>query len=250
MWHKPQLLNAIADVLLVAGSAALSVAVVLWLVRVPAVPIRQIQVQEELRHVRRGEIEMAVAGLLRGNFFSVNLDVVRQALEKLPWVRRVKVRRQWPSRLQVSIEEHHPVARWEERPGSGRNELVNAQGEVFVAVLSEKEAGRLPGMFGPPGTAPEVLGRYGEFSRLLEPLGSRLGQIRLSPRLAWQFRLEDGLLIELGREQTKAPVAARLARFVEIYPASLGNRQSRPAAIDLRYPNGFAMREGGVGRHE
>ena len=39
--------------------------------------------------------------LLRGNFFSINLEAVRSALEKLPWVRKVEVRRQWPSRIEV-----------------------------------------------------------------------------------------------------------------------------------------------------
>lgn len=242
MWNKPHVLNAIADLLFAAAAAALLAAAAVWMVRMPKLPIQQVVVKEELRQVRRAEIEQALAGNLRGNFFSVNLEAVRASLEQLPWVRRVDVRRQWPARLVVNIEEHKPVARWEEGKGQGRNELVNSYGEVFVAMLAEKEAATLPQMYGPQGTSQDVLKRFGEFAGLLAPLSLKPVQVNLSPRLAWQLRLADGMVVDLGREQAKAPVNERLQRFVEIYPGAVGNRPQRPAAVDLRYPNGFAMR--------
>lgn len=246
MWNKPQLLNAIADLLYAAAAAVWLTAVIVWSVRVPSLPIRQVVASQELRHVRQDELERVLAGRLAGNFFSVNLQEVQAAVETLPWVRRVEVRRRWPSRLELGIQEHVPVGRWEDGVNhSGKNELVNSQGEVFVAVLGESEAARLPQLFGPAGTAQEVLRQHEEFARILAPIGLKPARVRLSPRLAWQIRLENGMLIELGREQSKSPVGARLARFVEIYPGSVGNRQTLPAVIDLRYPNGFALREKG-----
>jgi len=242
MWHRPQLLNAFADLLFVAGAAALLSAAAVWLVRVPALPIRQVVFTHELAQVRRAEVESALQGTLKGNFFSLNLEAVRGALEQLPWVRKAEVRRQWPAKLEVSVEEHKAVARWEDGRTSGRNELVNSYGEVFAAVLAEEQAARLPVMYGPSGTAPIVLKRYGEFAVALQPTGHRPVQMYLSPRLAWQLRLDDGMVVELGREQPKSPLDARLARFVEIYPTTVGARAVRPAAVDLRYPNGFAMR--------
>lgn len=245
MWHKPHILNAIADLLFVAAAAALLAALAVWMVRMPTLPIQQVVVKEALRQVKPAEIEQALSGNLRGNFFSVNLETVRGALEQLPWVRRVDVRRQWPARLEVTIEEHKPLARWEEGRATGKNELVNSYGEVFAALLADKEAVLLPQMYGPQGTAPEVLKRYGEFVETLAPLSLKPVQLSLSPRLAWQVRLADGMTIDLGREQVKAPVSMRLQRFVEIYPTAVGNRPQRPAAVDLRYPNGFAMRSRG-----
>jgi len=242
MWNKPHVLNAIADLLLIVTVAALFAVAAVWLVRMPKLPIRQVVVAEPLQHVRRAEVEQALAGNLRGNFFSVNVEAVRQALEQLPWVRRAQVRRLWPARLELHIEEHKPVARWEENRAAGRNELVNSHGEVFAALLAEKEALALPQMYGPTGTAPDLLKRFAEFSATLAPVGLKPAQLNLSPRLAWQLRMADGMVIELGREQAKAPVATRLQRFVEIYPGAVGNRPQPPAAVDLRYPNGFAMR--------
>jgi cell division protein FtsQ len=63
--------------------------------------------------------------------------------------------------------------------------------------------------------------------------------------LAWQLKLERGMLVDLGREQPKSPVGVRLQRFVEVYPELVAKRAQRPAVVDLRYPNGFAIRVAG-----
>ena len=244
MWNKPHLLNALADLLILAAAAALVAGMAVWLVRVPALPVRQVVFTQDLPHTQRTDVEQALPAVLRGNFFSIDLEAVRGALERLPWVRTVELRRVWPARLEVTIEEHRPLARW----GEGRGELVNSFGEVFAATPTEAELGAMPILFGPPGTAPEVLKRYGDFVGNFQPLGQKPVQVTLSPRLAWQLKLENGMFVDLGREQPKSPVGVRLARFIEVYPETVGKRATRPAAVDLRYPNGFAMRVAGEGK--
>lgn len=238
MWNKPPVLNAIADLLMLAAAAALLAGAAVWLLRVPSLPVRQVVFANELAHIRRLEIEQVLPATLRGNFFSINLETVRVSLEQLPWIRKVEVRRIWPARLEIRVEEHRPVARW----GEARGELVNSYGEVFSALAAEEEIGRLPLLFGPPGTAKEVLMRYSEFAGVVRPLGEKPGQLLLSPRLAWQLKLEHGMLVDLGREQAKAPLGVRLQRFVEVYPEAVATRAVQPTVVDLRYPNGFAMR--------
>lgn len=244
MWNKPHLLNALADLLILAAAAALLAATAVWLVRVPSLPVRQVVFVEALTHTRRAEIEQVLPATLRGNFFSVNLEAVRATLEKLSWVRKAEVRRIWPARLEISIEEHRPAARW----GEARGELVNSYGEVFAALLADEELMALPLLFGPPGTAPEVLKRYGELVGSFQSIKEKPVQVILSPRLAWQLKLENGMLVNLGREQPKAPLGVRLQRFIDIYPETVGKRAVRPAVVDLRYPNGFAMRVAGEGK--
>jgi cell division protein FtsQ len=109
-------------------------------------------------------------------------------------------------------------------------------------LVPEGVAAQLPLLSGPPGTAREVLERYAELSQLFSVVGERPVQITLSPRLAWQVDLETGMRIELGRDHSKAPMSARLRRFVEVYPELVANRPVRPEVVDLRYPNGFAMK--------
>jgi cell division protein FtsQ len=60
----------------------------------------------------------------------------------------------------------------------------------------------------------------------------------VSPRRAWQLKLDSGLTLELGREQ----VEARLARFVGAYDRTLGRLGGGINHVDLRYANGFAVR--------
>ncbi len=244
MWNKPHLLNAIADLLMLAASAALLAAAAVWLVRVPSLPVRQVVFVEALPHTQRLEIEQVLPGTLKGNFFSLNLEMVRGTLEKLPWVRKVDVRRIWPARLEVRIEEHRPVARW----GDGRGELVNSYGEVFTAVLGDAELAGLPLLAGPPGSSQEVLRRYSDLVGSFRTVGEKPVQVTLSPRLAWQLKLENGMLVDMGREQAKAPLGVRLQRFIEVYPETVAKRAIRPAVVDLRYPNGFAMRVAGEGK--
>ena len=64
----------------------------------------------------------------------------------------------------------------------------------------------------------------------------------LTPRYAWQIKLRSGLSIVLGRDTSELPVEARLARFVAVYPQTLGRIPQRHEYVDLRYPNGFALR--------
>ncbi|WP_301102887.1 cell division protein FtsQ/DivIB [Propionivibrio sp.] len=238
MWNKPQLMTAVSDLLFVAAAAALLVAALVWGARLPLFPLREVVVTNELREVRRGELERSLAGRLRGNFFSINLDALRLSIEQLPWVRRAEVRRQWPSRIEVGIEEHLPVAFW----GQSTGQLVNSYGEVFVAAMSIPPPGTMPLLQGPTGMAPEMLSHYQQAEEILKPLGRVPRALYVSPRLAVQLRLDDGMVIELGRQQAKAPVRERLERFVEYYPSVLSAAGQRPSVVDMRYPNGFALR--------
>lgn len=236
MWNRPQLLNALADLLFAASAAALLVAAAVWVARLPHFRLSEAVVVHELREVRRAEVEHALAGLIKGNFFSVNVDAVRQSLERIAWVRHAEVRRQWPSGLRIRIEEHAPVANW----GEGSGQLLNSYGEVFAAALVSSRS--LPVLHGPAGVAPEVLAHYREAVSQLERIGRVPRVLTMSPRLAVQLRLDDGMIVELGRQDARTTLQQRLRRFVEHYPSVLGAGRQRPAVVDLRYPNGFALR--------
>ncbi|MDR2186636.1 MAG: cell division protein FtsQ/DivIB [Azonexus sp.] len=244
MWNKPHLLNAAADLLMLAAAAAALAAGAVWLARVPALPVERVDFTAPLDNTRREEVERVLQPVLRGNFFSINLEAVRGALERLPWVRQTQVRRVWPARLEITVEEHRAAARW----GEGKGELVNSYGEVFTAMAAEDQLAALPLLHGPSGTAPEVLTRYGELSEQFARVGEKPAQLLLTPRLAWQLKLASGILVKMGREQAKAPLSERLRRFLEVWPETVGQPGERPEMIDLRYPNGFAMRLAGGGK--
>jgi len=229
VWDNPRILNLAAGALVGIASFVFAIAGLLLLVRSPLFSIREVEVTSPLKHTAKTEIEAAVRARIGGNFFAVSTDEVRQGLEKLPWVRSASVRRVWPDRLEVAIEEHVAFARW------GEDALVNAQGERFFG----KSSAALPLLAGPPGTEREVAYRYARFSAIVAPLGA-VERVVLTRRLAWQLRLAGGLDIMLGRDGDLAE--GRLRRFVSVYDVTLKKMPQRHDYVDLRYPNGFALR--------
>ena len=55
---------------------------------------------------------------------------------------------------------------------------------------------------------------------------------------AWRMKLDNGLELELGRDE----VGPRLDRFVAIWRQELSRLPYRMEYVDLRYPNGFAVK--------
>ena len=242
MWDNPRQLNLAANALIALALLLFAYSGLQLLLRSPLFPLKEIVVRGALKNVDAVEIEGAVDGV-GGNFFAADLATVRAGLEQVTWVRRVDLRRVWPDRIEVVLEEHVAFARW------GTNGLVNTFGEPFLAPMPEASAAQLPLFAGPSGSEGELARRYRSFSALLAPLGEVPDRVVLTPRYAWQLRLaggrNGGLNLELGRDGAE-PVEQRLARFVAAYPDSLGKLPARAAAefrsVDLRYPNGFALR--------
>lgn len=243
VWNDPRILNSGANALFLA---ALLLALYLGgraLVQSPAFPLRVIQVQGDLRHVERMQIVDALQGRVAGTFFTVEIEAIRAMFEAIPWVRRAEVRRVWPDRLEVRLEEHVPLAHWGQADGA---RMVSVHGELFSG-LSETE---LPLLAGPRGSEREVVRRYALFREVLAPLALEPRQVQLSARHAWQLRLSNGLTVQLGRDSDKDPLRDRLARFVEVYPRTLARLARHLEYVDLRYPNGFALRVPEIARSE
>jgi len=230
MWDNPRQLNLAAGALVGIAVLVFGVALAQLLLRSPHLPVREIRVITPLGKTSKQEIESATRGRIAGNFFAVEPAEIRAGLQQLPWVRRVTVRRVWPDRLEVGIEEHIALARW------GRDALVNTNGERFTA----KTDAALPIFIAPTGHEAEVTLRYGSFKALVAPLGVEPERVVLSQRLAWQLRLSNGLHLMLGRDGDQAE--ARLRRFVGVYDSTLKAMQRKHEYVDLRYPNGFALR--------
>ena len=213
------------------------------LVRSPAFPLRVIQISGDARHVGYDDVAKALDGRLSGTFFTLDLDSVRGMFETIPWVRRAEVRRRWPDRLEIVIEEHRPLARWGSLADA---RLVNVNGELF----SGRTTAELPVFGGPSGSEREVAKAFAQYRELLAPIGLEPREVVLSARYAWHLKLSNGLSVQLGRDSDKELASNRLSRFVEVYPRTLARLSRRLGYVDLRYPNGFALRVPGVDRED
>lgn len=240
LWHNVRMMNALANAMFAVCILAVIVTALTWLMNRPYFAIQSIEVGaapgNALRHVPQVPLRRAVQEGQYGSFFTIDMSSVRTQLEKVPWVRQATVRRIWPDKLVILIEEHRPYALWED----GR--LINTFGEMFAANLDEAEAdGPLPQLGGPDGTELKVARRFAELSELLAPLNFKPVSVTLSKRLAWTAKLDDGTDLLIGREHG-VPIAQRVSRWVESYPLVTERIQRRASLIDLRYPNGFSVR--------
>ena len=217
-----------AKVLTLGAAALLAYALLMWLVSLPVFALHRLEVRGELRHVGEDSIKLVANRRVRGNFFTVDLEKVRAAFEKLPWVREARISRRWPDTLVVELIEHAPLARWNE------SELVSTEGEVFSAAINSD----LPRLSGFEGSGREVAEAYRQFEQLLSPLGLHIRELNLSPRRAWRLKTDSGLEIALGRKD----VEPRLQRFIAQYPKISERLGAAPAYADLRYVDGFAVK--------
>ena len=234
MWDNYRLLNILASGFFALVALAAAAAISPSVINLPVFALKEINIigtnktDGRLKYITREQIRNLVSSKVDGSFFTVGLDEIGNAFEKIPWVRAVSVRRNWPNGLEIELEEQVVLARRENL------KLVNIYGEIFTATTDK----RLPQFTGPVEGSYEVSQKYVAFQKLLQPLQKKISKINFSPRQAWRIHMEDGVVLELGREK----VEARLGVYVSAYDHIISQFKKKITYVDLRYPNGFSVR--------
>ncbi len=210
----------------VAGTASL-----VWLAwsAMQTMPIRYVRIEGELHHLRLPEIRKVLVPLL-ANYWGVDLELVTQAVQALPWVDRVRVERHWPDTLVLRIWEQTPYLRW------GKKALMNPRGDRFVPP-EIKEYDRLPLLSGPEGYQTRLFQAYEQMMAELKPLGLRILRLEVDQRRSWRVVLSDGLEMVLGR---KAPLMAFQTVAGSLQQLGEGRLQ-KVRRLDARYEHGFSV---------
>ena len=193
-------------------------------------PLARISVSSPYERVAQDEIEVLVADVTHGGFISLDLTVVRERLEAHPWIASASVRRQWPDRLQLTIVEEVPIARWRD---SG---FLNRSGVALIAADSSALS-RLPHLVGPEGSSREVMSEFRDVSELMFSQGLKVRAFSVDEHGVRRLRLASGHEVVLGR----GDVIAKVRRFVAIWQGELASRQQEIKVIDARYDNGVAV---------
>jgi cell division protein FtsQ len=240
MWHNVRQLNLIASMLYALAAGLLLAGAAVWVIQRPMFTLHEIQIDGDIEHINMPTVRASIIGRLHGNFFTANLDAARSAFESMPWVRRAGIRRVWPDRLAVTLEEYKPLGTW------GGDQLVSVDGELFTANQGELGADELPALAGPDGSAKEVVDKYHEFIDWFAPLGIKPVEVTLSPRYAWSVKFSDGMEIELGRERDQDTLWTRSNRLISTWSEVTQRWGKQIESVDLRYPNGFAVRVAGL----
>lgn len=216
-----------------------------WAVRHPLFALSAISVQGDVRHNNAVTLRANVVPRLQGSFFTVDLIQAKTAFENVPWVRKALVRREFPNRLSVELEEHQPAAYWGNESDS---RLLNQQGEVFSANFGELDNENLPHLSGPDTESIQVLRMYEILKPELQKVQLQIKGLELTARGSWRAELKSGAHLELGRGGSDE-VMARVERMT-LTLAQVAQRFGRQSqaleAADLRHVNGYALRLRGV----
>jgi cell division protein FtsQ len=240
-----KLMNTLATALFVTFSVLLTVAVASWLLSLKAFAIQGITVTGEVTHNNAVTLRANVAPQLSGTFFTLDLGRARRVFEAVPWVRQAVVRREFPNRLRVQLQEHKAVAFW---GAEGESRLLNTFGEVFEANVGEVEQDGLPRLNGPDLQSAQVLAMYQSLQEIFENMDLSVELLELSSRGGWRVRLDTGAAIELGGGSAEE-VQTRTQRFLKTLTQVSSRYGRNPEALetaDLRHENGYALRLRGV----
>lgn len=229
MWDNYTLLFKLANALLLCAVLCLGFAGVRALLDSSFFPVRTMVVEGKLEQVTQEQLRYVMRRELKGTFFTLNMDMLRQSFEKLPWVKRVHVYRRWPDRLAIHVEEYDAVARWD------NHGLIDVAGVWFDAATNES----LPIFMGQKGSEKKMAAVLPILKRWIQPLALTVSRLTYTQRGAWKVVLSNNVALELGR-CNKRDFAKRIERFAKYWP-DIVQKNPMVRYVDLRYADGFAI---------
>lgn len=193
-------------------------------------PLANISIESEFRYVSKQALKEIISSKLDGSFVDLDLQDVKSAIERDPWVESVTIERIWPDSLKLNVVEHTPIARWND------NGYINREG-VLIMVDSNSALADLPRLSGLESESTSLAKNYSLFSEFLKRNQLRITELSLTSTLSWQLHLDQGFVLVLGREN----IEKKLKDFLYVYENVLKNEKNKIARIDMRYEKGLAV---------
>jgi len=201
----------------------------MWLKQPHNMPIRQLQIEGQLQQLNKEEISLLLSRATEEGFFGVRINALQQSLEQMAWVQAADVRRLWPDRVVVQIQEHEAVAVWNDI------RLLSRDGSLFTA--ETREFSDLLQIRAAEEDKPEVIRRLQQWRPLWELHGLQLHAYQQDARDGVNLQFIDGLNVHLGSEQQ----SARLRQFSALFPQLIADYPQGLQRVDMRYSNGLAV---------
>mgnify|MGYP001811905318 FL=1 len=213
-------------------SFAMAVFALVWVARgVDEIPIKTIEVSTKLEKVKKEEVKKITERFVDQGFFTVQLGEFENELRRIPWVYKANIKRQWPYKLKILIEEQQPVFRW------GDKQLLNR----YATAFNENNAGsyvNLTRLHGSSGREEYLARLYAQYNKRFRKIGMEIVSLVEDARYDKVITLDNGIIINLGKDH----VNQQLERFLRSFPSFNDEDRAKIASIDLRHSNGFAVR--------
>ncbi len=178
------------------------------------------------------------------NLLTVDLAEVRSDIEKFPWVKMVYLRKMLPDILVVYLEEHVPIAFFNDG-------ILTESGEVIYPQNKNNFDGFIH-IYGPKSYGMEIYTEYQKMSKLIDNPNFRIVKVELTDNYLWNVYLSNGLILYLGHKlddsidsnpnmlSTDDILLRRLAKFKAIYKVL--DNVANIEYLDLRYQTGVAIK--------
>ncbi|RLC28179.1 MAG: hypothetical protein DRH56_00570 [Deltaproteobacteria bacterium] len=163
------LVKAVFAVLVVIGISLCFVSLYHYLLASPCMKLRQVDVEGVGREIREELIH--ACGLNSDlSLLELNLDRLKETMERHPWVRSVRLIRRFPHTLVVQVEKQVPAA----VVVMDRLYYMNRQGEIFKEVAREDETD-FPVVTGIARDRPESGAELRRAARILRTIATERG---------------------------------------------------------------------------
>lgn len=211
--------------------------------------LSQLNFSGEYTYTTEDDLRLAILGLgLPNTYIGQDVNDIQQEILRFPWVKQVSVRKQWPDKLIVYVEEYKPVFYWNDLF------LLDKNGNVFSVPLDRIGELKLPRLYGPEGKAKPVLETYYKLDDLSKKLASNQLALHIQSaiadeRNAWQLMVKQCIAdfceenheikLMLGNEH----IEQRYQRFIKLFPEIQSRipADERITVADLRYENGISV---------
>lgn len=222
--------------LVCGGGIVAAMKIVPWVNRSPLFTVKDIRVEGCMRVDKAEAVRQS--GVAPGmRMMQLSPAAAQKALERIAWVRRARVVRQFPSTVMIRLEERKPIA----LVNCGRVRYLDEDGvllPLFTATYSN-----LPVV---SGFMPDTSGRLSaaalaRVKRFLDDcatadasVAKRISQVDFSTPRAVRIKLEDSpAVIEINDAQT----ATLLRRLQQIAQSEQNGPKGLPKRINLCYEN-------------
>lgn len=166
------------------------------------------------------------------NLLKADLQSYLAKLETVDWVGQVDVRRDWQQGIVVNVVPRQAVAKF------GSERLVDANGTVFKpADSNDLNNPSLMQLQGDSQNAVVMMQQIKQVSDWFMPLGMKIEEVIVTPRMAWLFRFDNGLRVLVDNDNT----SEKLYRLSIMLQNQLKPQLKTLQTVDLRYKNGMAI---------
>lgn len=180
---------------------------------------------------RAQEVRAVIVPEGRQSILSLDPQDVQARIESLDWVQSVRVRRLWPSTIEVQVQRRQAYARWQE---DGEVAVIDVNGERLLAERAADHV-ELPLVVG-RGAGPAAQPLLVALEELPQVRTRLKALVRVADR-RWNLELNSGTTVALPEQG--APVALAQLEGLQARHRLL----DRPLALlDMRTPGRLAVR--------